>query len=261
MPIQIQHDPNFTEQRRAVRASAPMEISIRERSRSAVAAKIADLSSNGCQLVGGGLLMAGTQLWVRLPGLESMVGNIVWSQGDRAGVIFASPLHPVVAARFVGGQAANDMGTGPTAAPGGATPVMIAAPLLSRREQIAQGLVDTEISPLVRRKQPSGLGLSGRIARRVRRQVNHRHEQRYADGVSTGPGGLHIAGLPATIANVSASGMKLRGEQELAIGKRVDVMFDGFDPIKATVVWARDGEFGISLPENALDLAGSSGAH
>lgn len=260
MGIQIQHDPHFIEQRRAPRGNVPMEISIRERSRSAVAARTANLSAMGCQISGGGLLMEGTQLWIRLPGLESLTGRIIWSNGDCAGVAFAVPLHPAVADRFLAG---TDDGTTYSAAaaaaprPGHGTTVQPGL-LMSRREQITQGVVDTNLSPLVKRKAPSGLGLTGRISRHVPRKVDHRHERRYADAISTGPAQLTIDGQDATVVNVSSSGLKLRGPLELQIGKKVTVAFDGFPPIKGTVVWVRGSETGISLPEHSLDLDGSA---
>jgi hypothetical protein len=107
---------------------------------------------------------------------------------------------------------------------------------------------------LQRKKKPTGLGLFGRIDRRVSRQAEHRAERRYSDAIPEGTQ-LAIEGEAAQVVNVSPSGMKVRaslGERD--IGAKVALEFEGFPAMTGELVWLRGIEAGIALPPQSIEL-------
>lgn len=241
------HSPE--ERRREPRSALSIAVAVRERGRSAITAQLADLSPYGCQLTRMILVHPDAQVWVRLPGLESQSMRLAWSDAGRFGFAFETPLHPAVVARFVPSAEATPAPSAPVA-----PPATVAAPLQSRREQILCGITGSDRSPLQARKQPSGLGLGGRIIRLVRRRTDHRLERRFADAVPIGTA-LAIDGQPVELCNVSASGIRVRGALgEAGIGQRLAVEFTGCEPLTGHVVWRNDHEAGIALPERSIDL-------
>lgn len=112
----------------------------------------------------------------------------------------------------------------------------------------------TDHSPLQRKKQPSGLGMFGRISRTVSRQSDTRAETRYAGAIPEGTA-LAVEGAPAGVINVSRSGMKICGELgEREIGENLSVEFDGFEPMTGRLVWMNGPEAGIALPAHSIGL-------
>lgn|GEM_PF-1105861 len=253
MGIGFSRNSDFVEKRRARRSPVSLESSVRERSRSALSARVADLSPHGCRIDSLTLALAGNQLWVRLPGLESVIGTVAWSDLTSAGIKFDQPLHPAVAARYVPDQTANQPANDVVETSGN---VVHFSPLLSRREQIVAGQADQNLSPLSRQKNASGGGFQRMISRTVQRRVDSRAEPRHADRALTGPMELTIDGKPARIADLSSSGLRIAAPIHADIGKSLSVEFAGFDPIEARLVWAGAGEAGLSLPTGALDLEG-----
>lgn len=253
MSIGFSRNSDFVERRRARRSPVSLDGSVRERSRSALPARIADLSAHGCRIESLTLALAGNQLWVRLPGLESVIGTVAWSDFTSAGIKFNQPLHPAVAASYMPDQsaalAANDT-------PGPNSNVIPFSPLLTRREQIVSGMGEQSPSPLSTRKQATGGGFARMISRTVQRRVDSRAETRHADRALTGPMELTIDGKPARIADLSASGLRVEAAIHADIGKALAVEFAGFDPIEARLVWCGAGEAGLSLPTGALNLEG-----
>lgn len=238
-------DHPLDERRRHDRVPVAIEVLMRQRGFHAVAARLIDFSSFGCQLEGPALFRNDAQIWVRLPGLESLPVNLAWRRGPRLGLEFITPLHPAVAARFLprAHQAPSAVAVAPESpAPSGQ----------SRRQQILSGIAGADQSPLQRFKQPKGPGLIGRIGHLLSRVVEHRSEQRYPQPV-TGP--VRIGGTPVEVVDVSASGLRVAGAffgQEA--GRDVTVDFAGFDPIVGQLVWSTEGQAGIALPPHALDL-------
>ena len=251
MTIEFHRNSDFIERRRQARAGVSVEATVRERGRTAITGQIIDFSAEGCRIESGGLAPAGSHVWVRLPGLESQGAWITWSTGSVAGISFERPLHPAVAARFMP-AAAND--AAPTAV---GNQVLSLEPLLSRREQIIQGVSGNERSPLIRSKQPTGRSLGSTISRQVRRVSEHRHETRYSDGLTTGPMELKVHGQTATVADVSRSGLGIRGPISATIGEKVSVEFTGAEPIEGRIVWRRPGLTGLTLPPESIDLNGA----
>ena len=55
---------------------------------------LSDLSAVGCQLAPASGLRTGTQLLIKIPGLEYWPATVMWKRGERVGVEFARSLHP-----------------------------------------------------------------------------------------------------------------------------------------------------------------------
>ena len=246
--ISFERTAEFTERRHHARAALGVAIALRERGRIAMVARLVDFSALGCRIEG---LVArpsnDAQVWVKLPGLESLSARRIWSQDALTGVEFDCPLHPAVAATFMppaGSPASQPLGFA-NDEPG---------PLRSRREQIMAGIAGSQHSPLQRHKRPSGLGLMGRIGRSVTRSTDHRAELRYADAVPAGTA-LTIGGEAMQVLNVSPSGIKITGlPGEHAIGATLYLTFDGFPAMIGELVWLNGTEAGFALPQHAIEL-------
>ena len=247
MTVSFERKSEFVERRRQGRAPIGMQVALRERGRSALDARLLDFSALGCRIDG---LIIGTdngQLWIKLPGLESLAAQRVWNESSLAGLVFDTPLHPAVAARFMPTPGSH-------AAAAIESPFDGFDPLLSRREQIMAGIAQTDQSPLQRRKRPSGLGMFGRINRVVSRSVDHRAERRYADAIPEGTT-LAIHGEAVRVLNVSPSGLKVRGlADEAEIGDTIDLAFEGFPDMIGQLVWMNGSDGGIALPSSSIEL-------
>jgi hypothetical protein len=245
--INFQRQSDFTERRRHGRAAVGIWMSVRERSRSAMQAQLVDFSGLGCQVDGLMVVQRDSQFYIKLPGLESQPARLVWLDGNRAGLEFEAQFHPAVAARFLpasGSHAAHSI----------ATSAQAHDPLLSRREQIMSGIAVSDHSPLQRKKQPTGLGMLGRIDRRVSRQADHRAERRYSDAIPHDTQ-LAVEGELAKVVNVSPSGMKVRGNLAAReIGDPVRIEFEGFPEMTGQLVWLSGPDAGISLPPHSIEL-------
>lgn len=247
MTISFERPSGFVERRRYGRAPLGIPVALRERSRSAAEVRMVDFTGLGCQIDGACVIARDAQLFVKLPGLESQPARIVWMKDTRLGLEFEAQLHPAVAARFLpasGSHAATTI----------TRPLDGYDPLLSRREQILSGIVGSDLSPLQRKKKPTGLGLLARIDRRVTRQAEHRAERRYGDAIPQGTQ-LIVEGEAAKVLNVSPSGMKISAAlADKEIGAKLALEFDGFPAMTGELVWLRNAEAGIALPPQSIEL-------
>lgn len=254
MGIGFQQGDGIAERRMAPRSETRLDVSVRERGRSALTARIESLSRLGCSISSYRFIAPGGLVWIKLPGLESLSGHVTWCHEFDAGVSFDQPLHPAVLGRLTGEY------QGATYFPAAATVPTVAIPaaandvLLTRREQIMQGIAESERTPLVQRKAAASMGLSGMINRRVARQIDYRYEPRYPDPISMDEAALTVDGHPSRVLNASASGLRLAVNLEAEIGDQVSVEFAGFDAYQGRLVWLRNGEVGISLPPNTIEL-------
>ncbi len=247
MTISFERTSEFSERRRQGRAPLGLTVALRERGRSAMDAKLVDFSALGCQIDGLILAHGHAQVWIKLPGLETIATQRMWHSGTLAGLEFDAPLHPAVAARFMPAPGSH-------AAAAVNSDFAASDPLLSRREQIVAGIAAIDHSPLQRRKQPAGLGLAGRISRTVSRNVDHRAERRYADAIPEGTA-LAIAGNAVDVLNVSPSGIRIKGTlSERDIGETIALSFDGFPAMTGQLVWMNGHEAGIVLPPASIEL-------
>lgn len=63
-------------------------------------ARMFDLSISGCCIVSAEPPRTGTQILIRIPGLEFWSGTVAWSREGAVGVEFHKPLHPAVVERY-----------------------------------------------------------------------------------------------------------------------------------------------------------------
>ena len=82
--------------RRAARAEVVLGAGLRQRGAHAVTVQVVDLSVTGFRAATHLELMAGADIWLKLPGLESLHSRVVWAQGHWLGCEFVRPLHPAV---------------------------------------------------------------------------------------------------------------------------------------------------------------------
>lgn len=82
--------------RTAERVDVSFGAALRQRGASGVTVQIADLSTNGFRVATHLELQPGTDVWLRLPGLEPCHARAVWSHGHHVGCEFVRPLHPAV---------------------------------------------------------------------------------------------------------------------------------------------------------------------
>ena len=82
--------------RRADRLPVELGAGLRQRGASGVSVQIVDLSTDGFKAATHLDLQPGTDVWLRLPGLESSHAQVKWARGHHIGCAFVRPLHPAV---------------------------------------------------------------------------------------------------------------------------------------------------------------------
>ncbi len=82
--------------RRAERADLLLGAGLRQRGAHQVTVQILDLSTHGFRAATHLELMTGSDVWLKLPGLESLHARVVWMNGHLLGCEFVRPLHPAV---------------------------------------------------------------------------------------------------------------------------------------------------------------------
>jgi hypothetical protein len=91
------HGPASTAQPRAAeRVEVSFGAALRQRGASGVSVQIADLSTNGFRVATHLVLQAGTDVWLRIPGLEPCHARVAWNRGHYVGCEFVRPLHSAV---------------------------------------------------------------------------------------------------------------------------------------------------------------------
>ena len=90
------HTEPESEGRRAARAEVVLGAGLRQRGAHAVTVQVLDLSITGFRAATHLELMDGTDIWLKLPGLESLHSRVVWMKGHLLGCEFVRPLHPAV---------------------------------------------------------------------------------------------------------------------------------------------------------------------
>lgn len=89
------------EGRKAERAEVVLGAGLRQRGAHSVTVQIVDLSTTGFRAATHLSLMPGSDVWLKLPGLETLHARVVWMRGHLLGCQFARPLHPAVLAMVV----------------------------------------------------------------------------------------------------------------------------------------------------------------
>ena len=82
--------------RRASRTHVEMGAGLRQRGANGVTALILDLSTHGFRASTHLDLQPGTDVWLKLPGLEPLHSKVAWSSAHFIGCAFQRPLHPAV---------------------------------------------------------------------------------------------------------------------------------------------------------------------
>lgn len=82
--------------RKADRRDVVLGAGLRQRGASAVTIQILDLSTHGFRAATHLELPEGTDVWLKLPGLETWHSRVVWMRGHMLGCEFIRPLHPAV---------------------------------------------------------------------------------------------------------------------------------------------------------------------
>lgn len=90
------HKPKQHHARRSERLTVDMGAALRQRGASGVSVRVLDLSPHGFRVATHLELPEGTDVWLRLPGLEPYHARVAWSQGHFVGCAFERPLHPAV---------------------------------------------------------------------------------------------------------------------------------------------------------------------
>jgi hypothetical protein len=83
-------------QRRSDRLTVNLGAGLRQRGATGVAVRVLDLSTHGFRAATHLELAEGTDVWLRLPGLEPYHATVAWSEGHLVGCAFERPLHPAV---------------------------------------------------------------------------------------------------------------------------------------------------------------------
>jgi hypothetical protein len=84
------------EGRRTERREVVLGAGLRQRGAHAVTVQIVDLSTTGFRAATHLTMFPGADVWLKLPGLESLHARVVWMRGHLMGCEFIRPLHPAV---------------------------------------------------------------------------------------------------------------------------------------------------------------------
>lgn len=82
--------------RKSERVKLELGAGLRQRGGTGVAIQIMDLSTDGFRASTHLQLEKGSDVWLRLPGLEPYHAKVMWSKGAFIGCAFERPLHPAV---------------------------------------------------------------------------------------------------------------------------------------------------------------------
>jgi hypothetical protein len=88
--------------RRAERREVALGAGLRQRGAHAITVQVLDLSTHGFRAATHLNLIPGSDVWLKLPGLESLHSRVAWMRGHLMGCEFVRPLHPAVLQMVVG---------------------------------------------------------------------------------------------------------------------------------------------------------------
>lgn len=96
------HPPIAPKGRKSERVPLEIGAGLRQRGASGVSIQIMDLSVDGFRAATHLELEKGTDVWLRLPGLEPCHAKVMWARGHLIGCAFERALHPAVLQMIVG---------------------------------------------------------------------------------------------------------------------------------------------------------------
>ena len=88
------------DKRSTPRRRANVMASLRQQKASPEMIQVLDISPVGCGFRSRWPFLAGTRVWLSLPGLETWPATVAWYANGVGGLKFEKPLHPLVAERF-----------------------------------------------------------------------------------------------------------------------------------------------------------------
>jgi len=88
--------PTERKGRSSERVAIELGAGLRQRGASGVSIQVMDLSVDGFRAQTHLDLEEGSDVWLRLPGLESSHAVVMWRKGPQIGCKFERPLHPAV---------------------------------------------------------------------------------------------------------------------------------------------------------------------
>ena len=92
------------ERRRVARTALRLNATMRDGSRSKVAAKVIDMSTHGCRIECTTTVGDDSWVWLNIAGLESQYSRVVWHCNEFIGLEFEKPLSVAVYERLLQGQ-------------------------------------------------------------------------------------------------------------------------------------------------------------
>ena len=82
--------------RRSERVACDLGAGLRQRGATGISVQIVDLSADGFRAATHLQLEKGTDVWLRLPGLEASHARVMWTERHFIGCAFTRALHPAV---------------------------------------------------------------------------------------------------------------------------------------------------------------------
>jgi hypothetical protein len=90
------HMSPHEEARIAERKDIAVGAGLRQRGAHPITVQVMDLSVTGFRAATHLTLESGSDVWMKLPGLESLHARVIWQRGHLIGCEFVRPLHPAV---------------------------------------------------------------------------------------------------------------------------------------------------------------------
>jgi PilZ domain-containing protein len=133
---------------------------------------------------------------------------------------------------------------------------------MQRLEQVKKGKATQDGSPIVVKKAPTSprgvLGegaLEGKIVpRKVSRTSNQRRETRHHGIADTATVRWEEDQTEAKVINVSECGLMIEAPIAPAIGDKIEITFEGCEPLRASVVWRKGYRLGLDFGEPLINL-------
>ena len=94
--LSLAADPAAAKGRTTKRVTVTLGAGLRQRGAAGISVQVMDLSIEGFRATTHLEMMEGTDVWLRLPGLEACHAKVMWRKGTQIGCRFERPLHPAV---------------------------------------------------------------------------------------------------------------------------------------------------------------------
>jgi hypothetical protein len=92
------------------------------------------------------------------------------------------------------------------------------------------------------------------IAREERRKTNQRREDRFHGAVDRATITFRRKKTLVKVVNVSSGGVMIETGIQPRIGETIAIQFEGFDRLDGVVRWVRQGQVGLDVGEDAIDV-------